>query len=139
MMKRYDIVISGASYTGLALACALAQALRGGIAIAVVDRAPEGRDATGPRANSPRAFAISAGSKRMLDVLGVWPRIADAAQPVSEIEITDSSLEAGIRPALLTYENHLEDGEQASFIVPDACLASALRDAAAETTNVDLF
>lgn len=140
MTKRYDIIISGASYTGLALACALSQALRGGISIAVLDRAPEGgREAPGAGKGSPRAFAMSAASKRMLDVLGVWPRIAGDAQPVSEIEITDSSLDAGIRPILLTYDNHLDDGEPASFIVPDANLASALRQAASEAPNVALI
>lgn len=139
MTKRYDIIISGASYTGLALACALAQGLRGAVSIAILDRS-QPLDTVDARANSsPRAFALSSASKRMLDTLGIWQGIAAAAQPVGEIEITDSSLEAGIRPVLLTYDNHLDDGEPASFIVPDARLAAALREAATQASNVDLI
>jgi len=136
MTKRYDIIISGASYTGLALACALSQALRGDLAIAVLGASPATDDKSGV---SPRAFAISAASKRMLDVLGVWPRIEAEAEPVNEIEITDSSLDAGIRPVLLTYDNHLEEGEPASFIVQDAVLAAALHQVASEAAGVDLI
>lgn len=138
MTKRYDIIISGASYTGLALACALSQGLRGAVSIAVLDRNPA--DTGDSRARcSPRAFALSSASRRMLGTLGIWAKISEDVQPVDEIEITDSSLEAGIRPVLLTYDNHLEDGEPASFIVPDARLASALREAVAQAANVDVI
>lgn len=138
MTKRYDIIISGASYTGLALACALSQGLRGAVSIAILDRNPADTGDSHAR-SSPRAFALSSASRRMLDTLGIWAKISEDAQPVSEIEITDSSLEAGIRPVLLTYDNHLEDGEPASFIVPDARLAAALREAATLAANVDII
>lgn len=139
MTKRYDIIISGASYTGLALACALSQGLRGAVSIAILDRNPPADTVGTHGGNSPRAFALSSASRRMLGTLGIWEEISAEAQPVSEIEITDSSLEAGIRPVLLTYDNHLEDGEPASFIVPDAHLGEALRGAAAQAANVDVI
>lgn len=139
MTKHYDIIISGASYTGLALACALSQGLRGAISIAVLDRTSSVDPANSDTMSSPRAFALSSGSKRMLDALGIWEGLSANAQPVEEIEITDSSLEAGIRPVLLTYDNHLEDGEPASYIVPDARLAAALREAAARAANVHVI
>jgi len=139
MTKHYDIIISGASYTGLALACALSQGLPGAISIAVLDRMSSVDTANSDTMSSPRAFALSSGSKRMLDALGIWEGLSADAQPVEEIEITDSSLEAGIRPVLLTYDNHLEDGEPASYIVPDARLAAALRGAAARAANVHVI
>lgn len=124
-IQRSDIVVSGASYAGLALALALSQALERTAAIVVVDkggvRAPDA--AAAPDA---RAFALSAGSKRMLDRLGVWPLLAEAAQPVTAIEITDSSLHAGVRPVLLTYDNAVAGDEPASYIVPAAALSRAL-------------
>lgn len=136
MTQRYDIVISGASYTALSLACALSQALHGDLSIAVLDRNTEPEVPARPN-TSPRAFALSSGSKRMLETLGIWSSIADNAQPVGEIEITDSSLEAGIRPVLLTYDNHLDDGEPTSFIVPDALIAESVRQATRKARNVD--
>jgi 2-octaprenyl-6-methoxyphenol hydroxylase len=62
----------------------------------------------------------------MLDVLGIWPKVRDDAQEVLEIQLTDSPLEAGVRPVLLTYDNRLEDGEPASFILPNHLLSAAL-------------
>ncbi|MDO9382297.1 MAG: FAD-dependent monooxygenase [Hyphomicrobiaceae bacterium] len=132
---RYDIVISGASYAGLALARALSQALEGSARIALVDRRP-----VGPRGSAPdaRAFALSAGSKRMLEILGVWGLVADAAQPVAAIEITDSSLDAGVRPVLLTYENAVEGGEPASYIVPAGPLNDALAEVVAGDGGIEI-
>jgi 2-octaprenyl-6-methoxyphenol hydroxylase len=127
--RRFDIVISGASFAGLELARALDSALGGDLRIALVDRTPR----TAAPAPEARAFALSAGARRMLETLGVWNEIAAVSQPVTEIEITDSSLEAGIRPALLKYDNYLtKEGsaatgtEPASHIVPAADLEQAL-------------
>lgn len=121
--RRFDIVISGASFAGLALARALRSALGDDIRIAIVDRTPRKEAATA----DARAFALSAGARRMLDTLGVWTAIADSAEAVTEIEITDSSLDAGVRPVLLKYDNRIEDGsEPATHIVPAADLETAL-------------
>jgi 2-octaprenyl-6-methoxyphenol hydroxylase len=131
----FDVVISGASYAGLALARALATSLDGFLRLALVDRRlpqhAEGLDV--------RAFALSASSRRMLDVLGLWPRLAERAQAVTEIEITDSSLDAGVRPVLLTYANLLADGEPASWIVPSDALFAALLDAVAADPSITLL
>lgn len=70
----YDIAIAGGSYAGLALACALASALEHQASIAVLER----RDLTGPGSADPRAYALSAGSKRLLEALGVWSKIGRA-------------------------------------------------------------
>lgn len=129
---RYDILISGASYAGLALARALSQALEGSARIALVDRRPLAATVH-PDA---RAFALSAGSRRMLKTIGVWTLIAGDAQPVSAIEITDSSLDAGVRPVVLTYDNVLEGDEEASYIVPADVLHRALLEAVATDTAI---
>lgn len=125
--SRSDIVISGGSYAGLALALALAQGLDG-ISITVVD--PKPRGGGDGLLEDPRAFALSAASQRLLEAIGIWPVLAQAAQEVNTIEITDSSLDAGVRPTLLTYANEIDDGSAASFIVPGGPLLMAL-DAAA--------
>ncbi len=53
------------------------------------------------------------------------------AQAVSDIDITDSSLDAGIRPIVYDHDNHVKGGaptarEPASFIVPASVLERAL-------------
>ncbi|MCH9807113.1 MAG: FAD-dependent monooxygenase [Alphaproteobacteria bacterium] len=134
MTKPTDIIVSGASYTGTALALALNKALNGELNITLLDRAPAGSQPP----PSPRSFAISAASRNLLDYIGVWQSIAAETQPVSEIEITDSPLEAGIRPVLLTYENTIDTGEPASHIVPDGLLANALKSTLANTTGLEV-
>jgi 2-octaprenyl-6-methoxyphenol hydroxylase len=122
--ERFDVVISGASFAGLALARALSAAFGARARIAIVDR---GEGDGGTSHSDVRAFALSAASRRMLDVLGAWQAVSEFAQPVSSIEITDSSLDAGIRPVLLRYDTQLDDGETSMFIVPATALGRALR------------
>lgn len=131
MTDRFDILISGASYSGAALALALEKSLGGppqpALKIGVLDKSNP--TAASQQPESPRAFAIAAASRNLLEYIGVWPQIADKSQPVAQIEITDSPLDAGIRPVLMTYENTVDGCEPGSHIVPDAVLANALHAA----------
>jgi 2-octaprenyl-6-methoxyphenol hydroxylase len=133
---RFDVVISGASFGGLALACGLSRALGLDFKIALIDRVAQSTAA--PKADS-RASALSAASKRMLEVLDVWPLVADVAQPVTGIEITDSTLETGVRPVLLTYDNVTGDGEPATYIVPNSALQAALRRRVESSSSLELI
>ena len=133
--QRHDVVIAGGGTAGLALACALADALGDGARIAVVDRAQLGAASPG----DARAFALSAGSKRMLGVLDVWPQIAEHAQPVTAIDITDSSLQDAFRPVLVSYDNTVEGGEPGTYIVEHRRLHQALIAAAAARPSIALL
>lgn len=131
--RSFDVLISGASYAGLALARALSLASAGGLRVGLLDRT-----AALPRTPDARAFALSAGSRHMLEALGVWTSIEAEAQPVTDIEITDSSLADAVRPVRLTYSNRLAGGEPASSIVPAGPLLSALRESALSDHAVEL-
>jgi len=133
---RFDVVISGASFGGLALACGLSRALGLDFKIALIDRVAQ--SAASPKADS-RASALSAASKRMLEVLDIWPLVAGVAQPVTGIEITDSTLETGVRPVLLTYDNVTADGEPATYIVPNSALQAALRRGVESSSSLELI
>ena len=131
--NHFDLVISGASFAGLALALAAARTFEGQLSVALIDRL-----APSPASCAPggRAFAISAGSKRMLSALGIWDPIAPVAQPVSAIDITDSPLDAGIRPIVMSYDNHTDDGEPATHIVPSSEITVALQAAVAREPSI---
>ena len=133
--ERHDVVIAGGGTAGLALACALADALGEDARIAVADRAPLGAASPG----DARAFALAAGSKRMLSSLGVWPAIAEQAQPVTAIDITDSSLHDAFRPVLVSYDNTVDDGEPATYIVEHGRLHEALLAAVGRRPSVVLL
>ena len=81
---RFDVAISGASFAGLALACALSDALGPSFKMALIDRTAS----TSARPDA-RAFALSAASKHLLEAIDVWAAISTFAQPVADIEITE--------------------------------------------------
>jgi len=118
-----DVTIVGGSFAGLALALALVRAEGGGPDVKLVERAPLESDATIP--TDPRAFALSAGSKELLDAIGVWQNVAGGAQAVSAIDITDSSLADVFRPVLLSYDT-MAGGEPQMFILEADRLRQAL-------------
>ncbi len=130
----FDIVVLGGSYVGLAVGRALALALRHEVRIAILDR----RRLDDAPSHDPRAYAISAGSKHMLDALGVWQELVAHAQPVEAIDITDSALQHAIRPILLSWDNTIEGSEPASWIVEGARLRSALLAVARNTPNLEV-
>jgi 2-octaprenyl-6-methoxyphenol hydroxylase len=131
--QRYAVAISGASFAGLALACGLARALGPDCRIALIDR-DAGAGSAAPR--DSRASALAAGSRHMLEALGIWPAVAEEAQPVASIDITDSSLDAGVRPVLLTYDNVTKAGEPATYILPNGVLHAALEAAVRRIPSV---
>ncbi len=134
--NRYDVAIAGAGAVGLALACALADALGDGAKIAVLDR----RDFANPASGRDiRAWAISAGSKRLLDTLGAWAELAPYAQAVTAVDITDSSLSDAFRPVLVTYDNRIEGDEPATYIVEAERLNDVLQQAAAARSAIALM
>jgi 2-octaprenyl-6-methoxyphenol hydroxylase len=135
-VERFDIAIAGGGSAGLALACALADALGAGVRIALVDRLPL-RPGAAPA--DARAFALSAGARRMLSALGVWPSVAAHAEPVTAIDITDSSLDDAFRPVLVSYDNTIDGGEPATHILEEGRLREALLTAAAARPAIALF
>jgi 2-octaprenyl-6-methoxyphenol hydroxylase len=104
MVPDYDILIVGGGLNGPALSLALAQ---GGAKVAVIDvRAADTREAAG---FDGRAYAIAAASQRLLVAIGVWPALADHAQPMLQIKTTDGVVGRGPAPFFMTFD-HAELG-----------------------------
>ena len=122
-MDRFDIVIAGGGITGLSLALTLKRVLRGALSVCLVE-APLAHD-------DDRAFAFSAGSKRLLQALGVWGAIEPHAQPIHDMVITDSRLDDPVRPVFLTFGGEAAPGEPFAHMIPEQSVLSALREAVA--------
>lgn len=72
-----------------------------------------------------RASAIAAAGRAMLQRVGVWSMVAENAQPIREMLITDSDSEDVVRPEALSFEG--EDGSHAfAHMVPNTVLRDAL-------------
>lgn len=100
-----DVCIIGAGPVGGTLGCRLA---REGIPVAVVDRAAlppmEHPDFDG------RAYAIAAGSKKLLEDAGVWQHLPQVPCPIEDILVTDGR--PGEPPSPLSLEFTREDSAQ---------------------------
>ncbi len=88
--NHFDIVICGGSFVGLALARALSAMAPGIYKIAVVEQRPLAAPAGAPA--DGRTVAVVSSVKAMLEAIGVWPALADKAQPILRIELSDSRL-----------------------------------------------
>lgn len=120
-----DVLVVGGGLTGLPLALALRGGEKdSGLSVTVLSR--EGpNDRLAPEIDG-RAFALSASSKNLLQLLGVWPHVADRAQPMTHIDITDSKLEEAVRPNLLQMDNEMQNGDPAAYVVEAHVLRQAL-------------
>jgi 2-octaprenyl-6-methoxyphenol hydroxylase len=126
-MTDTDILIAGGGQVGLALAVALRQAAPT-LGVTLADAVPP--DAA---TREGRASTIVAGGQKMLARLGVWDEIAGAAQPVTEMIVTDSRTRDAVRPVFLTFPT-----EGTAHVVADGVVVAALRRAAAEAGVVML-
>ncbi|MBX6327353.1 MAG: ubiquinone biosynthesis hydroxylase [Pseudolabrys sp.] len=119
--QRCDVVIGGAGFAGLALAVALRQALGDPFAVMVVD--PTLAQA---RSRDPRASAIAAAARRLFEAIGVWQRVETEAQPILDMQVTDSKLEHVVRPTLLTFGGEVDAGEPFAHMIENRLLIDAL-------------
>lgn len=114
-----DLLVVGGGMTGLALALACAE---GGLSVAVVEPGPLARQKEA--AFDGRVSAIALGSKRMLDVLGLWDRMALKAEPILEIRVTDDEA-----PLFLHYDHRDVGPDPLGYIVENRVIRAALVDA----------
>ena len=132
MSAQRSIVIGGGAFAGLALALALRQGLGADIPVIVADPALAVRPS-----RDPRATAIVAACRRLFEALGVWGEVADNAQPILDMVVTDSKLEDATRPVFLTFAGDVAPGGPFAHMVENRHLIDALTRHA-ESSGVDL-
>lgn len=112
--------------TGLTLAAALGRA---GLSVAVIDRESLAAQ-TAPDFDG-RTTALSLGTKRLLDSVGVWRLIEKDCEPILRIRIADKH-----SPAIMNYDSRDVGEEPFGFIIENALLRRALHGAVASIENV---
>ena len=117
-----EVLIAGGGMVGMATAIGLAQA---GIACVLVDaQSSAERVSTG---YDGRSSAIAYGSQQALMSLGIWAGMADEAQPILDIRVSDGRPGEPAASLFLHYD-HLESGLDAPFgaIVENRAIRRAL-------------
>jgi 2-octaprenyl-6-methoxyphenol hydroxylase len=80
----FDIAIVGGGMVGASLAVALKDLK---VRVALIEAVPH--DAASQPSFDERTTALSNGSRRILETLGVWPAVAAAATPIAKIHVSD--------------------------------------------------
>jgi 2-octaprenyl-6-methoxyphenol hydroxylase len=130
-----EVLIAGGGMVGMATAVGLARA---GIACVLVDaQSPAERVSTG---YDGRSSAIAYGSQQALMSLGIWAGMADEAQPILDIRVSDGRPGEPAAPLFLHYD-HLESGLDAPFgaIVENRAIRRALLARLAELPQVSVI
>lgn len=123
-----DIVIAGGGLNGTTLGIALASA---GLDVTLVDPLP--KESRGSSDFDGRGYALSIGSQRVLKTLGVWSNVAEQAQPILDIVVTDGRAGEGPSPFLLHFDHtEIEEGPM-GFMIEDRLLRPALLSVLDET------
>jgi 2-octaprenyl-6-methoxyphenol hydroxylase len=135
--SRFDVIIGGGSFVGLALALGLAKSAPGGFQIAIVERMPVAEARAGRF--DGRTVALTAAAKKMLEALGNRERIAAEAEPVLAIDITDSQLDMPVRSVLLNFETAQEEDGPTAYILENALLRRALYEVAEALDAITIF
>lgn len=115
-MIQADVLIVGGGMAGQTLAAAMGGV---GLAVVLVDR--ERPVETRARAYDGRTSAIAFGAMRALDGIGLWPRLADSAEPILEIRVSDRD-----SPFFLHYDHAALGKDPLGYIVENTAIRNAL-------------
>ena len=113
--KRFDVAIAGGGLVGRTLALALAKLSPRGFRIALIDAEPAPTERG--EVEDARALALSAATKNLLSALDLWEKLAPSVQAIEAIEITDSALNAPLRPYFLGFDDELNQNGASAFMV----------------------
>jgi 2-octaprenyl-6-methoxyphenol hydroxylase len=136
---RFDLAIVGAGLNGSLLALAAGEA---GLRTALIDRAPLAAMATADF--DGRTTAIAATSQRLFEAVGVWREIADGAEPILDIRISDAGHDGRASPLFLHFDHREAAGESETaspmgWIVENRFLRAALLRRLAACPQVELI
>ena len=119
-----DIAIVGGGFNGPALALAAAQV---GLRVIVLDATSHK-----PRKNAKfdgRAYALALASKRLMAAVGVWENVAQDAEPMLNIRVSDGHAGVGASPFFMDFDHAEREEGPMGYMVEDRHLRYALQAA----------
>src|SRR5271154_4554187 len=127
--ESFDVAIVGGGMVGATLSVALAPL---GLRIALIEAIPH--DAAAQPSFDERSTALSNGSRRILETLGVWPEIGASATAIRKIHVSDQGHFGFARI------DAAEQGLAAmGYVVPNRALGNALWPRLRSSAGVQVF
>jgi 2-octaprenyl-6-methoxyphenol hydroxylase len=125
----YDVLISGGGMVGASLAVALSSLP---LRVALTEAVPF--DSAAQPSFDERTTALSLGSHRILDALGVWRALAERACPIRRIHVSERGR---LGNAVITAEG--QGVSELGFVVANRSLGAALWGGLSPTPRLDVF
>jgi 2-octaprenyl-6-methoxyphenol hydroxylase len=127
--EKFDIAIVGGGMVGASLAVSL-EGL--GLRVALIEAVPH--DSASQPSFDERTTALSNGSRRILETLGLWPAVSAAATPIRKIHVSDQGRFGFARI------DAAEQGLAAmGYVVPNRSLGAALWARLSRSESVRVF
>jgi 2-octaprenyl-6-methoxyphenol hydroxylase len=123
-----DVLIVGGGLVGMTAALALA---KGGLTSTVIDA--QKLERTLAPSFDGRASAIASASAQMFKAIDLWPQLADHAQPITDIRVTD-----GDAPLFLHFDGRVVSDEPLGFMFENRRLRKAMLDRQEQTPAIGL-
>lgn len=128
-MYDYDLVIVGGGLVGGSLACALS---RTPLKVALIEAVPP-RSSQQPSYDE-RVIALSLGSQRIFEAIGVWGDIEPEAEPILDVHVSDRG-HCGF-----TRLSHADEGVAAlGYVTPARAMGQAIHTALQYAPNLETF
>lgn len=129
--ENYDIIISGAGYIGMSLACLLAKQ---NLKIAIIDNFTNNYTSKNESNLPSRTFAIASASMEIFKKIGIENKIKKFAQPINQILIEDHKTDEDLsfHPQDLNLQNF-------GFMVDEKYIINALKAQISEHKNINVY
>lgn len=119
----YDVIISGGGLIGFITAIGLSN---NSVSVAVIEKSN-----LKYVVNDNRALAISQGSRRILEKLGIWQLIESEAEPILDICILDENSSATVH-----YDHKMISEEPMGYVVSNAAIWNVINNNFLEKLNI---
>ena len=118
---KFDVVIVGGGMAGASLALLLADAIAKGLKVALVDEYPAQPNQLNQPSFDARTTALSLGTQKILDHLGLWRKLSNHACAIKHIQVSQQGQFGRVR-----LHAHEQQHEAMGYVIENRHLGQAL-------------
>ncbi|MDA1371234.1 MAG: 2-octaprenyl-6-methoxyphenyl hydroxylase [Proteobacteria bacterium] len=133
--SHYDLVVVGGGMVGASFACALCKAVENNsLSILIVEAVPLSVNLSQQPSFDARSTALSHGSHRIYEQMGLWSQLAGRVTPIKEIHVSDRGRFGSTH---LVHSEH--NVEALGYVVENQWLGEVLNEAMAASARINLL